>query len=228
MKSPSPEQLATLLDDLRTCPVSHAHDLRRMLEAEERCGSATPDGFSSGRRGSGGAPMTPVEAAVVARQHAPADEHTTLTRSAHRELVLAARCVQLAAWALDGRDDLLAQSDDLVGLVRIVREAPRSSLEPRNVASRGVIAVGQAAGHLSLSRAAVVRCQALTGRRPDPTVCATPTCDHSAAREAGGRGDRCRRCVDWRQAHGDWPSVRVIAALDRGDRVAAARLARDR
>jgi hypothetical protein len=87
---------------------------------------------------------------------------------------------------------------------------------------RGLAEIAEA---MQVLRGRLEALEALSGPRKDPERCETTGCDGSAAREAAGRSGRCRRCVDWRAHHGDWPDAAIIDALARGDRTVARVLA---
>lgn len=234
MTTPTPEQIAAMIDALRNPPRTLAADLAAMIDAERRCGTAIPDGFAGGGAGgrSPGAVARPTESAVAARATA-SDEHTALTRQALEAISHAACRVSLVIWAVDG-EHVTARHGDIAGLVALIASVPRKSPVGCPHAHIAVPALSQAARHLSVAISAVARARGLSGPRRDPERCDTVGCDGSAARDAGGRGGRCRTCVDWDASHRDpgdpraWPTAPVLAALGRGDRVAAARLWRDR
>lgn len=223
---PTPEQITAMVDTLRSVPASLAIDLEAMIDAERRCGSAIPDGFGTGRPGGGGINGIgrPVESAVVARQAAD-DEHTTLTRRAVVELQHATARAELIAWHVETR--LPAARDGIAGMVAAIVSVPRNVPGASPTPDLTVAALSQACRHLSACLGAVRKARALAGPRRDPERCESPGCDGSAARDAGGRGGRCRPCVDWHSSYGAWPTARVVDALRVGDRVRLARLARD-
>jgi hypothetical protein len=226
MVTPNPEQIAAMIDTLRTIPPTLVADLDAMIDAERRCGSAIPDGWGTGRTGGGGTGGVgrPVETAVVARQ-AATDQHTQLTRRALDELRLTAAKVDLVAWHVDRRPP--ADGGSLAALVARIVSVPRNVPGGSDRPDLTVSALSQACGHLSVAVGCIRAARALGGPRRDPERCESPGCDGSAARDAGGRGGRCRPCVDWHAHHGAWPTARVVDALRIGDRVRLARLARD-
>jgi len=223
---PTPEQITAMVDTLRSVPVTLVVDLGAMIDAERRCGSAIPDGWGTGRSGGGGIGGIgrPVESAVVARQAAD-DEHTMLTARAVLELQQATARVELIAWHVAGRRP--ESRDGIAGMVAVIASTPRNVPGASPTPDLTVAALSQACRHLSACLGAVRKARALGGPRRDPERCESPGCDGSAARDVGGRGGRCRSCVDWHSNHGAWPTARVVDALRIGDRVRLARLARD-
>ena len=101
----------------------------------------------------------------------------------------------------------------------------RASDEHAELVARLVADLGRAAEAMQRVLGALGALEALAGPRRDPERCETPGCDGSSARDAGGRGGRCRSCVDWRARHGAWPDPAIIDALRRGDRTVARVLA---
>jgi hypothetical protein len=226
---PTPTRIAAMLDALHHPPADLVPGLVAMLEAEARCGSAAPDGWptslgAAGGRGRGGLPARPTEAAVAARDAAPGDEHTALTRAAVDHLRAVVARVELLAH-LAGEPSRPASRTDIPAMVARIASAPRKLPEGTETADMVLKALTQACERLSRAVDCVRRSRQLAGPRRDPERCETPGCDGSAARDAGGRGGRCRRCVDWRTHHGHWPDAAIIDALARGDRTVARVLA---